>query len=166
VNELTLYQLADEYRQLLELAADPDADPESFGEALEALGGELQEKAVAVAQVARNLEGFHAQIIDAIKAMALRADRAKQRAESLRAYLKAQMETAGLAKIESPYFAIAVRKNPPRLAVAEDALIPSEYLRHVPERYEPDKSAIARALKAGEEVDGCRLETTTRLEIR
>jgi len=75
------------------------------------------------------------------------------------------METAGLAKVESPWLAVSIRKNPPRLVVAEDALIPSEYLRHVPERYEPDKSAIARALKAGEEVDGCRLETTTRLEI-
>lgn len=166
MNDLTLYQLADEYRQLLELAADPDADPESFGAALEALGGELEQKAIAVAQVVRNLEGFHAQIMDAIKAMALRADRAKQRAESIREYLKVQMETAGLSKIESPYFAIAVRKNPPRLAVAEDALIPSACLRHVPERYEPDKAAITRALKAGEDVDGCRLETTTRLEIR
>lgn len=166
MNDLTLYQLADEYRQLLDLAADPDADADSFGEALATLGGELEQKAVAVAQVARNLEGFHAQVMDAIKTMAARADRAKQRAESIREYLKVQMEKAGISKIESPYFAIATRKNPHRLVVAEDALIPAEYLRHVPERYEPDKIAIARAIKSGEEIDGCRLETTTRLEIR
>lgn len=166
MNELTLYQLADEYRTLLDLAADPDADPESFGEALASLGGELQEKAVAVAQVARNLEAFHAQVSDAIKTMAARADRAKQRADAIRDYLKEQMEKASIHKIESPYFTITIRKNPRRLVVAEDAFIPSEYLRHVPERYEPDKIAIARALKAGYEIDGCQLETSTRLEIR
>lgn len=166
MNNLTLYALADEYRALLELAADPDADPESFGAALEALGGELEQKAIAVAQVARNLEGFHAQIMDAIKAMALRADRAKQRAESIRSYLKDQMERTGISKIESPYFSVSIRKNPPRLIVSDDSDIPAEYMRVIPERREPDKVSIARALKAGTEINGCRLESTTRLEIR
>lgn len=166
MNSLTLYQLADEYRALMELAADPDADSESFGAALEAIVGDFEQKAVAVAQVARNLEGFNAQVMDAIKAMAVRADRAKQRAESIREFVKTQMEKTGITKIESPYFVLAMRKNPPRLVVADDALIPSEYLRHVPERYEPDKPAIARALKSGVEIDGCRLESSTRLEIR
>lgn len=166
MNGLTLYALADEYRELLALAADEEADEESFAAALAALGGEFEGKAVAVAQVARNLEAFRAQVMDAIQAMAQRADRAKRRAEAARAYLKEQMERAGIAKIESPWFDLAIRKNPPRLIVAEDALIPREYLRVVPESLTPDKAAIARALKAGEEVDGCRLESTTRLDIK
>lgn len=166
MNNLTLYQLADEYRTLQELAVDPDADPESFGAALDAMQGEITTRAVAMAQVARNLEAFEEQIEAAIEAMAQRANRAKHRATAIRSYLKERMERAGISKLDSPFFALAIRKNPPRLIVAEDALIPRDYLRVIPERLEPNKPEIAKALKAGVDMDGCRLEATTRLEIK
>lgn len=166
MNDLTLYQLADEYRQLLELAASEEADEESFAAALADLQGEITTRAVALAQVALNLEAFESQIEAAIEAMSKRANRAKKRAESIRAYLKERMEIASINKVDSPFFALVIRKNPPRLIVAEDALIPRDYLRVIPERLEPNKPEIAKALKAGVDVDGCRLETTTRLEIK
>ncbi len=166
MNNLTLYQLADEYRQLLDLAASEEADEESFGAALDAMQGEITTRAVSLAQVARNLESFEQQIEAAIEAMSKRANRSKQRAESIRTYIKEQMERAGISKLDSPFFALAIRKNPPRLIVAEDALIPRDYLRVIPERLEPNKPEIAKALKAGVDVDGCRLEATTRLEIK
>lgn len=166
MNDFTLYQLADEYRQLLELAASEEADEESFAAALADLQGEITTRAVSLAKVTRNLESFEQQIEAAIEAMSKRANRAKKRAESIRAYLKEQMEQAGISKLDSPFFALAIRKNPPRLIVAEDALIPSDYLRIIPERLEPNKPEITKALKVGVDVDGCRLETTTRLEIK
>jgi len=67
---------------------------------------------------------------------------------------------------EAPFFSLAIKKNPPKLIVAEDAIIPRDYLRVIPERLEPNKPEIAKALKSGIDVDGCRLETTTRLEIK
>jgi hypothetical protein len=166
MNSLTLYQLADEYRQLLELAASDEADEESFGAALDAMQGEITTHAVALAQVARNLESFDEQIDAAIETMARRANRAKHRATAIRAYLKEQMEKAGISKLDSPFFSLAIRKNPPKLLIAEDALIPRDYLRIIPERLEYNKPEITKALKAGADVDGCRLETTTRLEIK
>lgn len=166
MNNLTLYQLTDEYRQLLELAASEEADEESFAAALADLQGEITTRAVSLAKVARNLESFEQQIEAAIEAMSKRANRAKKRAESIRAYLKERMEIASINKVDSPFFTLAIRKNPPRLVIAEDALIPRDYLRIVPERLEPNKPEIAKALKAGVDVDGCRLEATTRLEIK
>ncbi len=166
MNNLTLYQLADEYRQLLELAASDEADEDSFGAALEAMQGEIATRAVSLAQVARNLESFEQQIEAAIETMAQRANRAKHRANSIRAYLKERMEQADISKLEAPFFTLAIRKNPPKLMIADDALIPRDYLRVIPERLEPNKPEIAKALKSGIDVDGCRLETTTRLEIK
>lgn len=166
MNQLTLYQLADEYRQLMELAADPEADADSFNAALNALEGDFKSKGIAVAQVARNLEALHDQIMAAIKSMALRADAAKRRAESTRAYLRDQMTVTGITKIESPLLRLALRKSPPRVVVASDALVPPDYQRHIPERWEPDKTKISAALKAGETIDGCRLEQSTWLEIK
>ncbi len=166
MNNLTLYQLTDEYRQLLELAASEEADEESFGAALDAMQGEITTRAVSLAQVARNLEAFESQIESAIEAMSKRANRAKKRAESIRAYLKEQMERAGISKLDSPFFGLSIRKNPPKLMIAEDALVPRDYLRVIPERLEPNKPEITKALKSGIEIDGCRLEATTRLEIK
>lgn len=166
MTDLTLYQIADEYRQLMELAADPEADEASFAAALAALEGDFQAKGVAVAQVARNLEAVADQIAEAIKAMKSRKEAAEKRATQIREYLKSQMENAGISKIECPYFKVSIRKNPPKLIVSEDALIPGEWLRHVPERWEPDKPLLAAAIKDGHRVDGCRLEASTRLEIK
>lgn len=166
MNDLTLYQLADEYRQLLDLAASEEVDEESFGAALAELQGEITTRAVSLAQVARNLEAFEEQIEAAIEAMAQRAERARKRADSIRTFLKRAMESSGIHKVESPFFTVAIKRNPPKLIVADDAFIPPRYLRVIPERLEPNKPEIAKAIKAGMEIDGCRLETTTRLEIK
>lgn len=166
MNDLTLYQLADEYRQLLDLAASEEADEDSFGAALAALQGEITTRTVSLAQVARNLEAFKEQIEAAIEAMAQRAERAGKRAASIRTFIKMALDQTGMTKVESPFFTLAIKRNPPHLIIAEDALIPPSYLRVIPERLEPNKPEIAKALKAGVEIDGCRLETTTRLEIK
>lgn len=166
MNDLTLYQLADEYRALMELAASEEADEESFAAALADLQGEMTTRAVSLAQVARNLEAFEEQIEAAMETMAQRANRAKNRADSIRAFIKMTMESAGISKMDSPFFTLAIRKNPPKLMIEENALIPHEYLRVIPEKLEPNKIEISRALKSGENIDGCYLVTTTRLEIK
>lgn len=166
MNDLTLYQLADEYRALMDLAASEEADEESFALALDAIQGDLKTKAVAVAQVARNLEAFYDQVNVAMAEMKRRAERACQRAENIRRYLKEQMERAGIHKVESPFFTLALRLNPPRVAIDDETALPTEYWRVIPERREPDKSALLRAWKSGNEINGCHLENSTRLEIK
>jgi len=166
-NALTLYQLTDEYRALLDLAADPDADPESFDAALQAIEGELTEKAIAVASVARNLEAFADQIDGAVKSMQARAKSARSHAGRVRDYLLRNMEVAKISKIDSPYFQVAIRRNPPSVIIDEDADIPPDLCRVIPVRVEPDKAKIKAAIKAGEAVDGCRIEPgSNRIEIK
>lgn len=166
MNDLTLYALADEYRQLLDLAADPEADAESFAAALADLGGALETKAVAVAQIYRNLSSVADQIDAAVATMERRAERLRARAERVREYLKASMEAGGIGKIESPWFSLAIRNNPPSVVVDDEEAIPSEMRAVVPARWRPDKMKIKQALLDGEAVPGCHLENSTRLEIK
>lgn len=163
---MTLYGLTDEYLSILDLANDPEADPESFDAALQAIAGELTEKAISVASVARNLDIFADQIDVATKAMQARARTARGNAERVRDYLLRNMQAAGIEKVESPYFAVAIRSNPPAVIIDEDADIPPDLCRVIPARTEPDKAKIKAALKAGEMVEGCRLERSERLEIK
>lgn len=167
MTDLTLYALTDEYRVLLDMANDPDADPESFDAALQAIEGELTDKAIAVASVARNLEAFSDQIDAAVKAMQARAKSARSHAFRVRDYLLRNMEGAKISKIDSPYFQVAIRRNPPSVIIDEDADIPPDLCRVIPARVEPDKAKIKAALKSGEAVDGCRIEPgSNRIEIK
>jgi len=45
-------------------------------------------------------------------------------------------------------------------------LLPESFLRIIPERWEPDKIAIGKSLKAGEEVAGAILEERSNLQIK
>ena len=81
----SLYQLTDEYLQLLEMAEDPDVAPEVLKDTMEAIGGEIEIKADGYAKVIRQLsadaEGISAEIerlTDRKKAIEANTDRMKK----------------------------------------------------------------------------------------
>lgn len=166
-NDLALYQLADLYLQDLHKLADMDLDEQTVADTLEGLSGELEVKATNVAAFARNLEASADAIKEAEEKMAARRKAIERRADRLRAYLKENMERVGIVKIESPQFCLAIKKNPPAVHVEAPELVPAKFMK-VPPPPPPvlDKKAVADALKAGEDVPGCRLEQGTRLEIK
>jgi hypothetical protein len=68
------------------------------------------------------------------------------------------MVRTGISKIESPYFKIALRNNPPSVVVDDPDAIPWEYQRQKPAPPpEVDKVAVKEALKSGITVPGARL---------
>lgn len=162
-----LYDLAGEYREAADRLHDLDMDEQTITDTLEGLSGELTTKATNVAFVVRNLESLADQIKQAEQAMEKRRKALEHRADAVRRYLMDNMELAGITKIESPYFVLSVRENPPAVVIDDAGLIPCElYVYPVaPEPY-PDKKAISAKLKAGEQVDGCHLSRGKRLDIR
>jgi chaperonin cofactor prefoldin len=168
--ELTLYQVASEYRQAADTLAELDLDDQTVADTLESISGDLTTKANNVAFVIRNLESNAEQIKVAIEAMQARAQALEKRAERVREYLLQNMLMAGVQKIECPYFRLAVRENPPKVVVDDEAQIPALYMTDPapppPPSPKPDKKLIAAALKDGHDVPGCRLERGKRLEIR
>lgn len=164
---LTLYEIAQEYRADLEKLAELDLDDATLTDTLDSMGGELQVKAQSVACFIRNLEATGEQIKQAEAAMAARRKALENRAARIKDYLLASMLVAGVQKIECPLFRMSVRDNPPAVEVYEPARIPQQYMRQPePPPPAPDKTAIKEALKAGQEVPGCKLTTGKRLEIR
>lgn len=166
MDNLTLYQLTDEYLALMDLAAEEEADEASFDAALTALQGEIFEKGIAVAQVIKNLEAFSEAAKGEGKRMLLRAEMAEKRADRIREYLKNQMERSGIKKMDSPYFSVAVRKNRARVEIEGGADIPPDLCVIIPQQLRPNKVAIAKELESGADIPGCRLVTSTRLDIK
>lgn len=162
-----LYEIVDRYRELESLADAGDIPAEVIADTLEAIEGEVQEKAVQVACFTKNLDATAEAVRAAAKAMLERAERIEKRAESIRSYLLFNMQAAGITRIECPYFTLAVRKNPPAVVVDDESALPPQYIvTPPPPTPRPDKAAIARALKAGEAIPGAHLTQSERLEIK
>lgn len=167
---LTLYQVASEYRQAADTLAELDLDEVTLTDTLESINGDLTTKSQNVAFVIKNLEAAAQQISVAVEAMNARAQALEKRAERVREYLLQNMLMAGVQKIECPYFKLAVRDNPPKVIVDDEKQIPMSYMTDPapppPPPAKPDKKLIAKALKDGFDVPGCRLEQGKRLEIK
>lgn len=165
---LTLYELSEEQLALDELSAMEDGEwtPE-----LEALAVELLEKLVQKADdfgsYAKELEAREEMLDAEIKRLQDRKKRVANRLTWMKSYGCTVLQRIGRPRIEGTFFTLALQNNPPKVdvSVLPDAL-PPEYVRVIPEVREPDKTALAKALKAGQEIPGVALVQTQSLRIR
>ncbi|MCX8016493.1 MAG: siphovirus Gp157 family protein [Rhodocyclaceae bacterium] len=162
-----LYELAAEYRQAMQTLAEMDLPEEVVRDTLEGLHGDLHAKATNVAACVRNLEATAQVIRQAEEQMAARRKAIEARAERIRQYLLDNLRACGIQRIESPWFVIALRDNPPSVDVFDEAQLPPEFIVcPPPPDPKPDKRAILAALKAGQAVPGARMVRGQRVEIK
>lgn len=163
----SLYQLTGEYLIAADKLADLDLPDEVVADTLEGLAGALEVKATNVAAFVRNLEASADAIKDAEEKMAKRRKAIENRAERIRQYLQFNLEKAGITKIDSPHFRVAIKENPPAVVIDAPTQIPVEFMRQPePPPAAPDKKAIGDMLKAGVSVTWAHLVRSKRLEIK
>jgi hypothetical protein len=161
----TLHEMTKEYTWLYDMAADPDADVESFGMAIDALQGEISAKVDGVVAVIRNLEALRDGIEAHIEKQAKRANVADKRAKWLRRYLMECLEELGERRIVSANSDVSIADNPARVEIYSYESIPSEYVV-VTEQYRPNKILIKKALLEGAEIPGASLVKDKRISIK
>jgi len=167
MNNLTLYQIAAEYRAITDVLMDSGCDEQTLKDTLEGEAWPLELKAQNYAFVIRNMEASAAAIKEAEQQMAERRKAIEKRAEYIKERLKTGMEIAGVQKIDCSHFAITIAKNPPSVDIFEPGLIPSEFMKTpTPPPPAPDKTAIKDAIRAGKEVPGAMLSQGTSLRIK
>jgi hypothetical protein len=167
---LNLFDIAREYRHITDVLMDSGADEQTLRDTLEGEAWPLELKAQNYGFVIRNLQATAASIKEAEEQMKARRQAIEKRATALVERLKTGLEIAGVQKLETPHFALTIKKNPPRVEVWDERQIPAEFM-HTPELPPPpapvpDKDAIKAAIKAGKEVPGALLDQGTRLEIK
>ena len=167
-NALTLYEIADRYLNALDVLTDSDMDPQIVADTMESIEGELVVKGQAVTAYILNMEAEVEAIEEAAKKLAHRAKVLRNHRDSLKGYLHEQMIRTGITEIKAldGTFRARIRNNPRSVEVIDEAFIPEQYTRLIPERREPDKTAIKEAIEAGETVPGVMVRQTTRLEIK
>jgi hypothetical protein len=168
--ELTLFQIAQEYRHITDVLMDAGADEQTLADTLEGESWDLECKATNYGFVIKNLEANANAILAAMEQMSERAAKIKKRAEQLRNRLKTGMEIAGVQSLTTPYFDIKIKKNPPKVEIWDERQVPAQFWR-TPEPPPPpapaiDKKAIAAAIKANQDVPGAKQVQETRVEIK
>jgi carboxylesterase type B len=164
---ITLYEIAAEYRQMVEKLMATDNDEQTIADTIEGESYPLEIKAQNVAYAIKTLQANAEAIKGAEEAMTARRKAMENRAERIREYLLTCMTVAGVQKIECPHFAIKIAANPPSVVIDDERQIPPEFMKQ-PEPPPPqlDKKAIGEVLKKGGDVPGARLVRGKRVDIR
>ena len=163
----TLYELTNDYMNLLELAEDPDIDEQAFMDTLEGIDGALEDKAEGYAKVIRTLEGDAAACDAESKRLRNKKQAIERNIDRMKKALQYAMETTGKTKFKTALFSFGIQKNPAAVVMDEAYIenIPDRFL--IPQDPQIDKKAIKEALKNGENLEGlAHLEQTESLRIR
>lgn len=163
---ITLYKAAEELMSLLD-----SVDPET-GEIVDGLDDAREvvaKKAVAVVAYLKDTESKITYLEAAAKDIQDRIKKQKKRNEWIRGYLAFHMKQTGIEHIadESGMFdAKFYADRDVSVDVFDEAQVPSEYMREIPAKEEPNKTLIKSALQDGTDVPGARLVWRDRLTIK
>ena len=159
-----IYELTGEYLELLEMASDPDTDPQALADTMESINAEIEDKADNYAKVIRSLSGDAEGIDVEIRRLQYRKSALLNNIDRMKGVLQTAMETTGKVKFKTALFSFNIQKNPAKLVLDDGAEIPERFL--IPQTPKVDNAGIKDALKAGETLDFAHLEQGQSLRIR
>jgi len=162
---LSLYKLANDYKQALDELSELDIDEQTLKDTLEAISGDLEQKAVNVAAYIKNLEAECVAIKNARDEISDKYSAKQKKIESLKRYLLTTLQGCGIKKVSSELFDISVRRSAQVVEITNEQLIPYDYYKETVIS-KVDKSLIKRALAENYEVPGCKLVDNEYLHIK
>ena len=159
---MKLYELAENYNELLALLDNEEATAEELADTLDGINDAIEVKVDNICRVRKYLEGK----VEVYKAEAKRltelAKQAENNADSMKNYLDEQLKRMNIKKMDTELFKLSYRKSDSVNVIDLDA-VPEEYKRIT---IAPDKTAIKKAIKDGETVNGAELVVNQNLQIR
>lgn len=160
-----LYELTTQFQNAMDALTVDEETGEVIGfEAVDALDAAFEDKAEAYAVVIKTLLA-QAQAIHAEREnLKEREDAAKRKAESMKNHLALSMAAVGKDKIETAKAALSFRKST-SVNILSDVEIPDDLCKVTIDR-KPDKTAIKKALQAGEVVPGAELVENRNLQVK
>lgn len=162
-----IYEITDDFLRIQDMMGDPELDPQTLADTLEAIEGELEVKAENYAKVMKNLEGDIVAIKAEIDRLTSKKKAIENNIKNMKATLQSVMEATGKTKFKTDLFSFGIQKNAPSVVIdVEDVRdIPEDYLKF--KEPEVDKTAIKAAINDGVDLSGiAHLEQSQSLRIR
>lgn len=166
---MNLYELTEQWEAVLALQ-EGGADSEAVQNALDDIGGAIEEKAVGYAKVIRNLEAEAAACKEEKERFYKREQAKKSLAQDLKKRLEEAMVRCGKTKIQTELFNFNIQKNAPSLCIDDETRLMEWLNLHHPElvvkKLEINKEGLKKALKDGLEMDYASIKQSESLRIR
>ena len=147
---------------MLALLDNEEATADDLADTLDGINDAIEVKVDNICRVRKYLEGK----VEVYKAEAKRltelAKQAENNADSMKNYLDEQFKRMNIKKMDTELFKLSYRKSDSVNVIDLDA-VPEEYKRIT---IAPDKTAIKKAIKDGETVNGAELVVNQNLQIR
>ena len=159
-----MYEITADYDRLSSMDMETDGDVEAFLSLMKELEGTFDQKAENYCKLIRNLEAdAEAYKVEKYR-LAKKQKSIENRVEEIKKYLQYEaskiIETGTSRKVG--LFTLAIRNNPEKLEVIDEAYIPDIFKKVYTEL---DKEIIKESLKIGTDVPGARLVSGTSLRI-
>lgn len=164
-NNLSLYQINQDYEQCLNEAIDTDTGEILNGDLIKVLDNiqmALEDKALNTAMVVRKLGTRKLMIKNEIDRLKKLYEIAESAEENLKQYLTDNVPKK--KKIEGNLISIGWRKSEV-VEITDVTKIPKEYIKTKIEE-SPDKTKIKEAIKSGLKVDGAELVEKQNIQIK
>lgn len=162
---MTLYELTGAWKTLLEMAEDPEEDPQAIADTMGSVKGEIEDKADGYGRVMCSLQADAMAIDEEIRRLQARKATITGNLDKIKARLKDAMIATGNRKIKTGLFTFSVQKNPASVVIDSEADVPVDFL--VMQAPKIDKAKIKKALQAGEDLTGiAHLEQGESLRVR
>ncbi|AKC63207.1 siphovirus Gp157 family protein [Clostridium tepidum] len=158
-----LYELTQNYKNLLDLADNPEVPVEMLKESLDNIAEEINTKLENVAKVIKSIEVDAKGLKEEEKRLADRRKSLENRIVNLKEYAENSMRATDIKKIKGKIFTLGIQKNAPSVEITEEESIPEEYFAIEKKLVKKD---ILAALKEGKEIPGAAIKQTESLRIR
>lgn len=161
----TLYDITDEYKELLDLLQSTDADDEVIQATIDSTGlkDDFRNKVDSYLYVIDELEAVSKRIREEEKRLAERRRMQERNARKMKDTLTDTMNLLEIKKEKTDRYTLWVQNNPPRVVVEDEKKIPNEFF--VEQQPKLDTVSLREQLKT-REITGVRLEQGEGLRFR
>ena len=148
----------------LQQAAEQEEDAEIKQDLQELISIELEKKSNNIIYAIKNLEGNNIAIDAEIERLKAIKERNIKNVDSIKNHILNFMKTNNIDKIQTDLATFSLRKSK-STQIDNIELLPQEFVT-VKQTFQPDKTAIKKAIEAGKEVTGASVIENVSLQIK
>ena len=161
---MKLYELTQNYLNLLDLLENPEVPADIIQSAIEEVEGNFEDKAENIVKLIKSVEGDIKTYKEEELRLSTRRKTLENKVINLKVYLESSLKAIGKKEIKGKLFTLKIQKNAPSVVIDDLNTIPKEYLKE--SIVLVDKTKLKDDLKNGLDVPGARLQSTESLRIR
>lgn len=148
-----LYEITEDHKELLKLADESEDMAQAVADTMELIEGDFNDKAISLIHVANSMCDDVEVLKNEIERLVARKKVIENKQASMKDYLRINMESSGIKKIQCPIFTITLKAGRDVVSIDDSEKIPADYL-NIKTTMVPMKREILAALKEGDSVAG------------